>query len=458
MENNLPEQSPVVPAIENALEGKPIENADSIPNQIPKAPKKFPLFPVLTVLLIVGAFALGYSLNKSSLPITNEESIKNETSPTASVTVAIKKEIKPQLFFVKDPNQDVSDDLQGWLISPNDKKLEKVDLPAFLSAYKYPTSQKIFFTKFAKDGNTDGMLFIKDLTSGEINQFELIKHPNPEAKESIAINTLNSIAPDDSALVYNVSFFKDCPPISIEPGFEGGFGPCEPDPDPNYPAGYYFYDLINKTNTHIDDIVIPAAWDLKNGKFYYTTLEYQKNGLKVIDLKTKQISMVDKAETFGYGGFPLLKSKMIVKIEGQTGDVPGQKSSSELILLNTETKEKKVIDSGRWAEIQPFAAISPDETKFLYIRSKLDSQSRAIYSLYAYDFKTGMTRQVTPVSTTSSYSIHGSWLDDDNFVTTVNETPTSNYNSTKNYLVKINLANDEVTKLTDDSVMRFNQN
>lgn len=454
MENNLPDRDPVLPVVENASE--PIQSPP------PTAPQnKSIIFPLLTVVLIIGAFALGYFFKQvvptNSTDKTGEQNkiAENNEFPTASVSTA-KKEIKTEFLFTKDPNQDVAYDLQAWLL-PLDGEAQQIFLPDFSVAYKYPKSQKIFFTKTAANGQADGSIFVKDLATNETKQYELIKHPKEEVNESLNISNLDSIAPDDSMMVYSVYFSQACPPITIEPGFEGGFGPCEPDPDPNLKAGYYLYDFVSKTNTYIGEVVIPSVWDMENKKFYYNTLDYQNNGLKVIDLATKQISMFDKAVTFGYGAYPLLKSNFIVKIEGQTGDVAGQESSSVLGLYNVTTKEKKVLDSGRWAAIQPFASIAPDESKFLYIRSTLDSQGRAVYSLHSYDFKSGKTKKVTPDSMTSSYSIYGSWIDENNFVTIVNETG-SNYNSGKNYLVKIDLISEQVTKLTDDGVYRFNQN
>lgn len=455
MENNLPDRTPALPVTENFLE-KPLEAEHSEIKQVKS--KKPVFFSLLIVVLIIIAFLLGYFFDRQA-PVVQEnkaemqdkETNNQEASSTTSIS-STKKSAKTEFLLIKDPNPDASYDYQAWLMSLDGKE-EQFALPDFSVAYKYPSSQQVFFV----ETKSEGLISVKDILSGEIKKFELIKHPKPEVDESVNINSLNNIAPDGSMLVYNVFFSEPCPPVSIEPGFEGGFGPCEPSPEPNFPNGDYIYDFATQTNTSLGELAVVSRWDLENKKLYFVSMEYQKNGLKVMDLKTKQISTVDNAKTFGYGASPLLKSNFIVKVEGQTGDIAGQISSSILSLYNLNTKETKILDGGRWADIQPFISVSPDENMFLYIRSNLDSQGRAIDSLYSYDFGTGQIKRVTPESTISSYSIYGSWLDDNNFVTIVNETGT-NYNNGKNYLVKIDLKSKQITKLTDDSVFRFNQN
>lgn len=465
MENNLPDRTPALPIVEEmpVIERPPVAEQTPIVEQQIK-PKKPAFSPFLTVLLIILAFFLGYYFNRRA-PVASENTATDKDKITENPEVLVTASISPanqkvatEFLFTVDPNKDVYYDLQAWLLTLDGEK-KKIDLPDFSTVFKYPNSSKVFFTKNPAPSQTDisGTVYIKDILNGETKEYELIKHPKPEVNESITINSLSNIAPDGSMLVYGVFFSEPCPPVTIEPGFEGGFGPCEPSPEPNLPNGDYIYDFATKTNTSIGELVIVSKWDLETKKLYFVSMEYQKKGLKVMDLVTKQISMVHPAETFGYGATPLLKSNFIVKIDGQTGDVPGQASSSVLGLYNLNTKETKVLDSGRWADIQPFASVSPEESKFLYIRSNLDSQNRAIYSLHYYDFKTGQIKRATPESKTSSYSIYGWWLDENTFVTSVNETG-SNYDNGKNYLVKIDLVNEQLTKLTDGNAYRFNQN
>jgi len=461
MENSLPDRTPVLSVTEKNLE-EPLATEHSEKKQIKS--KKTVFSSLLVILLIIVAFFLGYFFNRQTL-VTLENTIADQDkiveNPEASATTFISptdQKIATEFLFITDPNKDVSHDFQAWLL-PLDGNKKRLDLPDFSTVFKYPNSSKVFFLQNAATIETgfDAFISVKDLANNETQKYELIKHPKPEVTESININSLNNIAPDGSMIVYNVFFSEPCPPVTVEPGFEGGFGPCEPSPEPNFPNGDYVYDFATQTNTSLGELAIVSKWDLENKKLYFVSMEYQKNGLKVMDLKTKQISMVHRAETFGYGASPLLKSNFIVKVEGQTGDVAGQTSSSILSLYNLNTKENKILDSGRWADIQPFISISPDESKFLYIRSTLDSQHRAIYSLHYYDFKTGQIKRATPESTISSYSIHGWWLDENTFVTTVNETGSS-YDNSKNFLVKIDLLNEQLTKLTDGNVYRFNQN
>lgn len=460
MENNLPDRTPVLPVTESFSQ-KPLETEHL---EIKQVKSKKPVFLYLLIaVLIIAAFFLGYFFNRQTL-VTLENTVADQDklaeNPEASATTSISptnQKAATEFLFIKDPNKDVSYDLQAWTLSL-DGNQKKLDLPEFSTVFKYPNSSKIFFLQNTASLETgfDAFISVKDLLSNETQKYELIKHPKPEVAESISINSLDNIAPDGSMIVYNVFFSEPCPPITIEPGFEGGFGPCEPSPEPNFPNGDYIYDFATQTNTSLGELVIVSKWDLENKKLYFVSMEYQENGLKVMDLKTKQISMVHRAQTFGYGASPLLKSNFIVKVEGQTGDISDQISSSILSLYNLDTKENKILDSGRWADIQPFISVSPDESKFLYIRSTLDSQHRAIYSLHYYDFKTGEIKRATPESTISSYSIHGWWLDENTFVTSVNETGSS-YDNSKNFLVKIDIANQQLTKLTDGNVYRFHQ-
>jgi hypothetical protein len=452
------------PLEDQALVSPVKENSQPIVEQELKPKPKLNLFPFLTALLIIAAFLLGYFFNSnrqapsiSQDQIVDEDVVENlTTSPSPMISKPVEK-VATEFLYTIDPNKDVAYDLEAWLLTLSGEK-RKIDLPDFSVAYKYPDSSKVFFTPTVAPLQTDvrGMVYVKDLLTNEIKQYELANHRKPEVSESINIHTLNSIAPDGSMLVYNVYYFEPCPPITIEPGFEGGFGPCEPSPEPEYANGDYIYDFATQKSTPLGESIISSRWDLENNKFYFSTMEYKKNGLKVIDLKTKQISMVSASETFGYGGAPFFKSNIVAEIEGQTGDVSGQSSASIVSLFNLDTKESKVLDSGRWGDIQPFISISPEESKFIYIRSSLDSQNRAIYSLHYYDFTTGLLKKATPDSTISSYSIYGWWLDENTFVTSVNETG-SNYDNGKNFLVKINLLTGQTTKLTDGNVYRFQQ-
>jgi hypothetical protein len=345
---------------------------------------------------------------------------------------------------------------EAWLLDLDTKQKKQLDLPNLAAAFKHPQNSKVFYTEL----NNENTLLVRDILTGEVKRYEVINHPNPEVREGVTISGLGGISPDGSMVIYNVFFTEPCPPIdfdSLPPGFEGGFGPCEPELDPNLPAGYYLYDLTNKTNTYLGGVVLPSTnWDLANNKLYFNDIDANQ-GLKVLDLKSKQFSIFDRAKTFGYGAFPMLKSNFLVKIEGQTGDVAGQESNSTLSLVNLTDQTKKILDSGRWANIQPFATIAPDESKFLYMKTSLDGQGRGLNSLHMYDLQTANLRQVTPTSTVSSYSIYGYWPDNEHFITTVNETG-ADFNSYKNYLVSLNVQDGSVIKLVDDAVYRFLEN
>ncbi len=177
----------------------------------------------------------------------------------------------------------------------------------------------------------------------------------------------------------------------------------------------------------------------------------------MLDLETKEVRLFDQAQAFGYGAFPMLKSNLLVKVEGETGDMSGQQSTSVLSLTDLSDGSKKILDSGRWADIQPFASVAPDESKFIYLRTRLDNQGRAFGSLHLYDLSSGKLEQVTPDSFVNSYNIHGYWLDNDNFITTVNELG-DNYDGYNNYLVKIDLKEGLIKKMSEQKIHRFIQN
>jgi hypothetical protein len=275
-------------------------------------------------------------------------------------------------------------------------------------------------------------------------------------REGVALGNINGISPDGSMFIYSTFFVTACPPFEMEPGFEGGSGPCEPDPDPNFPGGYYLYDIKNGQSTHLGMSVLVSAWDLPNGKMYFNDIDSNK-GLQVLDLQSKSAVIFDRAETFGYGAFPMLTSNLLIKIEGQTGNQDGQDSSVALSLTDLTTRAKTVLDSGSWASIQPFASIAPDESKFIYERTVVNEQGRGVSVLHVYDLQSKQLRQLTPPSTTASYSIYGYWPDNDHFITTVNETG-ADFNNFKNSLVKIDVSTGMISKLTEESVYRFNNN
>lgn len=441
--------------------GGPIANQAPVNPVLESLPPKknnkiwLKFFGLLLVLVALGG---AYWWGKNSQVNQSESNLETDQEVVVKEPVAEQKYDRAELLFTK-LVEDSSDSgnlrTEAWLLNLANNQSSKLDLPSPVSVFKHPKSPLVFFTQL----NNENTISIKNLLTNEIKQYQVINHPNPEVREGVTINGLSEISPDGKRVIYSVLFSEPCPPIDFEslpPGFEGGFGPCEPDPDPNLPSGYYLYDFTNQSNTYLGGVALVSLWDLVDEKLYFNDID-RNQGLKVLNLQTKEVKLFDQAQTFGYGAFPMLKSNLLVKIEGETGDVIGQQSTSVLSLTDLSNGSKKILDSGRWADIQPFASVAPDESKFLYLRTKLDSQGRAFGSLHLYDLSTGKLEQVTPDSFVNSYSIHGYWLDSDNFITTVNESA-SNYDGYNNYLVKIDLKNGLISKLSEEKIRAFAQN
>jgi hypothetical protein len=430
---------------------------DLQPQSLPPKKKSSVWLQFLAFLLLVSALFIAYWFGKNS----RENStlvIKPEEQEVSKEQVVDQTYDRMELLFTKllsDPSGNDNYLPEAWLLNLTSNQENKLDLPQLASAFKYPQSPLVFFTQL----NNENTISVKNLLTNEIKQYQVISHPNPEVREGVTINSLKDISPDGQMLIYNVFFSEPCPPIDFEslpPGFEGGFGPCEPEPDPNLPSGYYLYDLSSQKNTYLGGVALVSLWDLEDGKLYFNDID-RNQGLKVLDLETKEVRLFDQAQTFGYGAFPMLKSNLLVKVEGETGDMSGQQSTSVLSLTDLSDGSKKILDSGRWADIQPFASVAPDESKFIYLRTRLDNQGRAFGSLHLYDLSSGKLEQVTPDSFVNSYNIHGYWLDNDNFITTVNELG-DNYDGYNNYLVKIDLKEGLIKKMSEQKIHRFIQN
>ncbi len=452
---------PVTTSLTSSTPESPVSSpASSDPTSAsPQKSKKWPW--TLFVLVSVVALFAAYWFGRQSVGLFNnfdQATSPAEQSKTEDLEQAVLPYDRHELLFttfIPDPTGGGNFSYQAWLLDLNDGSSHQLELPNLAFAFKHPRSSKVFFAELYDEN----IVKVKDLRTDETKQYEVITHPQADVREGVTINDLKSVAPDGSMIVYSVFFTESCPPVdfdSLPPGFEGGFGPCEPDPDPNFPSGYYLYDFQSQTNTHLGGVVLPAYWDLANHKMYFNDIEVNR-GLNVIDLNTKQISIFDQAQTFGYGAFPMLDRNYLVKVEGQTGNVSGQDSSSALSLTNLADGSKKVLDSGEWASIQHFVAVAPDESKFLYLRTTLDSQGRSIGSLHLYDMNSGSLRQVTPVASIDSYDIHGYWMDNNNFITLVNESG-ANFDNTKNSLVKINVLTGTIQKLSDQQIYRFIRN
>lgn len=402
-------------------------------------------FIVIFVALLVSAGAWWYYQSGKSLPVKLPlfSSSQSETKLT---------DTQQQLLFVRDPNpdQNAPADLQAWLIKPDGTKESQTDLPTFTSAFKYPNRLQIFFTQ----AEFTDSFFVKNLATGEIEHHTPLRHPDPEVDEHVSLYELNNIAPDGSVVLFSTMYTTKCPEVSPLPGFQGGSSRCEPDPIPDVPVGYYLYNLTTKTATHLGDTIAISRWDTDNRALYYIDHAFNNAGLRKIDLKTQEITTVDQATTFGYAAYPLFTRPLLLKHIGSTSD-SGDASMSQNQIVNLETGVTTGIDSGQWADLQPFMTVFPDESGFLYLRTE-HVNGLQVGSLHRHDFTTNTTEQLTPYSTTQSYSIRGTWVDDSHFVTAVDPIEQEGYDNTNQYLVNINVQTGEIKPLTEANVARFN--
>ena len=375
---------------------------------------------------------------------------QNQTTstPSATATPAYNRQELLLTTQVDEKGDGSKVSYEHWLLNLAGGQKTKLDLPDSFVAYKHPDSPLVFFTKTTSENS----IFVKNIVTEEVKEYQVITHPQADVNEGVTISDLKSIAPDGSLVIYSTFFSIPCPPVSVPPDFQGGFGPCMPDLDPSLPMGYYLYDVANKTNTYLGASVLVSTWDLAGQKLYFNDIDSNR-GLKLLDLKTKQITIFDEAKTFGYGAYPVLGKNLILKIEGETGNAAGESSSVALSLTNLQTGDKQTIDSGRWADIQPFASVAPDESVFLYQRTKLDAQGRAIGSLHVYDFTTSETRRLTP-DDSFYYSIHGYWSNAGTFITTRQFVGDGDRHTS---LVQIRLSDGLITPIFED-VFRFTQN
>lgn len=427
-------------------------------------PKHFPLMKLLSVavllLVIAGAgyFALQTmpaGINDQSAMNDQSDDVSLDTNPSADTSANIPQG-NPQLFFLKDPGKDSGISPEGWLINPDGTNVDQVELPKFDDVYKNPYQQKLFLTQVTEDYSSTTLL-IKDLETGETATHALFSHPNPEVIENIQLLNPSAVAPDSSAVVYSVFFTEPCPERPPLPsGFEGGYGPCVPDMDPAIPEGTYVYNVKTGENTHIGGTVGVSRWDVANDLLYFIDHTYNENGLYSFNLTTKERTLVYKASTFGFGAYPLFSSNKMVLIEGTTGDMPGEESMSQVSILDRDTNEKTIIATESWAQFQPFASLSPDESKFIYYETPHRSDGHTLGVLYLYDLESGESKRLTPESQLDRFSRNGHWIDNTSFITLVETLETDDYYNGNNYLVNINTQTGEITRITpNNDVYRF---
>ncbi len=454
-------------------------SAPSTPPQIdPNLPPNPPIIPpahhfrvglitgicisILGAALIVGGLFFwekesGPNLNVTPTAPSNEQTqTPPVVSPLPPLFAGDTSDPDHRIVFLRNIGQRQQAILQAWLMTPDGAKQQSLDISNLQTAYKQPASNLLFYTR------TDrlGKLYIKNLTTNDTKEFEPVKHPDPEVETDIRIPGQTYISPDGRYVVFTVYFSKACPlPSDGHVPQEGG--PCEPDPDPSFPMGNYLFDTLTQKKTLLvggNDSRLISSWDLPNHTVYMINNDFQKNGLDKIDIQTGQVTRVDNAETFGYGAYPLKGGKTIIRINAKSNDEDRSLSFSKLSLLDTTNHKETLIDQALWADIQPFASISPDEKYFIYWRTDHIQNQDVLGSLHRYNVETGEKTRITPSTESESYSILGVWIDERTFITSVDTVEKGeNYRNDNNYLVRIDVPTGKITRLTPkNDVYRFN--
>lgn len=417
----------------------------------PTLPSKKPsplLISILVILVIAAAAIFAFmSYTKSapdkaanpstSTPVANE--------PVLSSTLPVIENSETKLAYLRDPNTEVMGDNETYLIDVNTLTETKLDLKKVLNVYKHLNSSKLYYFT----GENDGSIHIYDLKLGTNSTYKLLSHPLDSVKESISINSIDDISPSGNYLIFQASFYEDCPPMSPLPsGFEGGFGPCMPDESIEYPSGNYLFDMQAGKATPLTELFRVSRWDEAGHKLYYIT----DSTTKALDLTSNTISLFDNTSLFGYFVYPLLKSNTYVKLEGST------EKGVRIFLTNADRKELGDIESEKpWAILQPFIQSSPDEKNIIYVKTELDSQSFRHNYLYKYDLDKKVSTALTPTDKNTNYSTALTWLDDHTFITTEQLVNPKDYTKPNRNLVKIDINSGELTPLTTHSnVYQFN--
>lgn len=362
-----------------------------------------------------------------------------------------------KILFLKNPDPDTYTNVQAWTMLPDGTSQENLNIPSVWTAYKHPGSSLVFYTTSPPGGK--GAIFIKNLNTGTVVSITPIEHPDSTVDTGVGLENLASISPDGRYVMFSTMFTIPCPtPTGPPPEYMDG-GPCQPEPDPNLPEGFYLYDVANGTRTSFGFDARVSTWDIPNKKLYLINNTFNANGLDVFDLVTKEKKRFDNATTFGYGAFYMPRVKKLIRQQGTTGDSGNTVSMSKLSIRDINTNQETEIDSGRWADIQPFASISPDETYVLYERSNHLSGGMVAEEIYRYNVATGEKVKLSPDITTESYNVAGVWIGNSTFITMVDTIESTNYRNTNNFLVSIDVPTGKITRLTQGTdVYRFTRN
>lgn len=420
-------------------------------------PPRSPWFAAAMVLLtlLIGAIVYFITLKPQQNFLNQPE---NKLSASSAPITTVFPDFTPMedaeenlVYIVNDKPSEPGNE-QVWLINPNTQVSEQLMIEDVVVAFKHYGQPTLHYTIT----NQKGEYHVLDLSTGKDTVYDLIDHSDKTASVSISVNNIMHLSPDGKYLVFEASFFSDCPsPSPFPSAFEGGFGPCGPDESLEAPSGLYLYDFANHKAIHIGGLARVARWDTEKQKLYLVDYE-NGNDTKMINLATKTFSEIDRTESFGYFLYPLLKANYRVKFEGGSGN-EGDSPFGRIYLTNSgDTPDIEIDNSPTWTDIQPFITSSPSDSDVLYRRS-INMEGIHHNSIYRYNLESGETTRLTKDESYLSYNIYLSWINDYTFVTSVDPIENEQYDSSNQYLVKIDVRSGEETRLTSGSnIQRFN--
>lgn len=432
--------------VENITDPSSTPTGNITPSPIPKKPKNW-IWTILAVILLVISiftyFVLKNGLNNTESVANNDSNISKDASQNSGI---IYSNPTNSIVYIKNSSKEkVVSDNEVWIIDLSSREEQKLDIIGATEAYKYPNSSELWF-RMSTDKN--GAIHVLDLAGGTSNQYIPVTHPDPETHETLSIGNINHISPDGKWIVVNIEYFKDCPPPPPLPsGFEGGWGPCQPEQNIEYPNGLHLYNRDTKKLIYLDSGFLRfSRWDIDNNLLYYVNGD--KHITYALDLNNLNQRLIDSSSAFGYFTYPLPRSGSMLKFEGGYQNT----SYSEVSVVNLNTQQKEVLDSAdSWAELQPFMTSSPDEKYYLltrspYIEPKSEGQKKEV--LISYNTLTNTKSPFKPVAENASLKHQGIWVSDTEFVTQLHEY-SNNFVDNVNDLVILNLETQSIIPLTN---------
>lgn len=423
----------------------------------------------LGIFILLALFLFSHTEFSNILPISQESAPEITQAPDSTQSVLITPQVTTKalensvdqlnrIVYTKGSGgQDAWQNPEVWIMNPDGSNQRNLNLGRVRGSWKYPQSNHIFFFR-SEDRDS---LFVRDLATNETYEYTPFVHPDPLVTSGIGLHSIQNIAPDGSAIVFDVSFEKPCatptpggPTTVIFEGMEG----CYPESvnHPNFPYGTYYYDLKKQQALFLGAESNISGWDEAARKLYFVRNAHSTSAtLMSMDLSTYQLSTIEPSSSFGYWPYYLTKTPKRILMAGEADTAGGNSSSTVFVQTfeNGAQVEDKKIDSGDWAEIQPFVAISPDESVFLY-QKRVPGPYRLTgipqYMLMKHNLRTGETTQLTALSQEASYAAKGVWVGNEIFITKV-DTLEDPYYNINNYLVSINVRTGETKRLTPEN-------